>query len=95
MGAATRVQDVDPRPLSERDMAILDFEHRHWSYDGSKEDGIKDLFGLSPTRYYQILNQLIDSQPALAYEPMLVKRLRRERARRQRSRSARRLGIEL
>ena len=56
---------------------------------------VKDLFDLSPTRYYQILNQLIDNEDALAHDPMLIKRLRRQRARRQRSRSARRLGIEL
>ena len=56
--------------------------------------GIKDLFDLSATRYYQIRNQLIDSEAALAYKPLLIKRLRRDRSRRQRARSMRRLGIE-
>lgn len=95
MGAATRVEQVDPSSgLSERDRAILDFEHRHWTYAGSKEQGIKDLFGLSATRYYQILNQLIDSEAALAHKPLLIKRLRRDRSRRQRTRSMRRLGLQ-
>ncbi|MFK5582535.1 DUF3263 domain-containing protein [Serinicoccus sp. LYQ131] len=95
MGAATRAQQVDTSPdLTERDREILDFENRHWTYAGSKEQGIKDLFDLSATRYYQILNQLIDSEAALAHKPLLIKRLRRDRSRRQRSRSMRRLGIE-
>ncbi|MGC5585373.1 DUF3263 domain-containing protein [Ornithinimicrobium sp. W1679] len=94
MGAAPRVNDVGT-DLSERDRQILDFEHQWWKYAGSKEDAVKELFDLSPTRYYQLLNQLIDSEAALAHDPLLIKRLRRQRASRQRSRSARRLGIEL
>nr|MBA2477365.1 DUF3263 domain-containing protein [Sporichthyaceae bacterium] len=47
------------------------------------------------TRYYQVLNALIDRPEALAYDPMLIKRLRRLRATRQRTRAARRLGIEV
>jgi hypothetical protein len=50
---------------------------------------------MSATRYYQVLNALIDSESALAFDPMLVKRLRRMRAERQKQRSARRLGINL
>ncbi|HSP59510.1 MAG TPA: DUF3263 domain-containing protein [Ornithinimicrobium sp.] len=94
MGAAPRVNDVETG-LSERDRQILDFEHQWWKYAGSKEEAVKELFDLSPTRYYQLLNQLIDSESALAHDPLLIKRLRRQRASRQRSRSARRLGIEL
>ncbi|MFB9732887.1 MULTISPECIES: DUF3263 domain-containing protein [Ornithinimicrobium] len=94
MGAAPRVNDVGT-DLSDRDRRILDFEHRWWKHAGSKEEAVKELFDLSPTRYYQLLNQLIDSEAALAHDPLLIKRLRRQRATRQRSRSARRLGIEL
>jgi hypothetical protein len=50
---------------------------------------------MSATRYYQIVNNLIDTPEALAFDPMLVKRMRRMRATRQRARSARRLGIEV
>jgi hypothetical protein len=81
--------------LSDRDRQIIEFERQWWKYAGAKEQAIKDLFDMSATRYYQVLNQLIDSPVALAHDPMLVKRLRRMRAQRQKSRSARRLGIEL
>ncbi len=80
--------------LSDRDREILEFERQWWKYAGAKEQAIRDLFDMSSTRYYQLLNQLIDDPRALALDPMLVKRLRRLRASRQRARSARRLGIE-
>lgn len=80
--------------LSDRDREILAFERQWWKYAGAKEQAVRELFGLSPTRYYQVLNALIDSPAALAHDPMLVKRLRRMRATRQRARSARRLADE-
>lgn len=80
--------------LSERDRAILEFERQWWKYAGAKEQAIRDLFDLSATRYYQIINGLIDTPEALAFDPMLVKRLRRLRATRQRARSARRIGVD-
>ncbi len=81
--------------LSERDAAILEFERHWWKAPGAKEQSIRELFGMSPTRYYQALNALIDTQAALAADPLLVKRLRRLRAERRRHRSAARLGIDL
>ena len=81
--------------LSERDGAILEFERHWWKYAGAKEQAIRDQFQMSATRYYQVLNALIDRPEALAHDPLLVKRLRRLRAARQRARSARRLGIEV
>jgi CubicO group peptidase (beta-lactamase class C family) len=80
--------------LSDRDRRILEFERQWWKYAGAKEQAVRDLFDMSATRYYQILNGLIDDPAALAFDPMLVKRLRRMRAARQRARSARRLGVE-
>jgi hypothetical protein len=81
--------------LSDRDRRLLEFERQWWKYAGAKEQAIRDLFDMSSTRYYQILNGLIDDPAALAFDPMLVKRLRRMRAARQRARSARRLGVEV
>ena len=81
--------------LSERDREIIAFERQWWKYAGAKEQAIRELFDMSATRYYQVLNALIDSQAALEADPMLIKRLRRLRASRQRARSARRLGIQL
>jgi Protein of unknown function (DUF3263) len=74
--------------LSERETQILAFERNWWRQPGAKEQAISDLLGLSATRYYQLLNKLIDRTEALAFDPVLVKRLRRQRARRQRMRSA-------
>jgi len=81
--------------LSNRDAEILSFERQWWKFAGAKEQAIRDKFEMSATRYYQLLNALIDRPEALAHDPLLVKRLRRLRATRQRNRSARRLGIDL
>ena len=81
--------------MSRRDREILAFERQWWKYAGAKEQAIRDLFDMSSTRYYPVLNALIDTPAALSADPMLVKRLRRLRATRQRQRSARRLGIEV
>jgi hypothetical protein len=81
--------------LSQRDRDVLDFERQWWKYAGAKEQAVRDKFAMSSTRYYQVLNALIDRPEALAHDPLLVRRLRRLRAARQRARSARRLGFEV
>jgi hypothetical protein len=73
--------------LSERDMRVLAFERGTWRTPGAKEEAIAEVLGISSTRYYQLLNELIDSPEALKFDPALVKRLRQQRARRQRMRS--------
>lgn len=83
-----------PGALCERDLLILEFERQWWKYAGAKEQAMREKFDMSATRYYQALNALIDRPAALEADPMLVKRLRRLRAARQRARSARRLGID-
>ncbi len=83
---------TSPDGLSERDEQMLDLERQWWKYAGAKEQAIRDTFDLSATHYYQVLNALIDTEAALAHDPMLVKRLRRLRESRQQARSARRLG---
>jgi hypothetical protein len=80
------------RPLTEREGDILAFERQWWRYSGAKEQAVRDMFNLSATRYYQVLNALIDRPEALAHDPMLVQRLRRIRHTRQRVRSVRHLG---
>jgi hypothetical protein len=82
------------RELTDRDRAILEFERQWWKYAGAKESAIKELFDLTPPRYYQLLNDIIDRDSALEFDAMLVKRLRRLRDSRQRARSARRLGFD-
>lgn len=95
MSAAAEVTPTSAEELSERDREIIAFERQWWKYAGAKEQAIRDLFDMSATRYYQVLNALIDSPAALEADPMLIKRLRRLRASRQRARSARRLGVQL
>ncbi|WP_327029792.1 DUF3263 domain-containing protein [Micromonospora sp. NBC_01740] len=80
---------ADARPesgLTERERGILAFEQQWWRHAGAKEQAIRDTFGLSATRYYQLLNGLLDNPAALAAEPVLVGRLRRLRSSRARNR---------
>lgn len=82
----------DGGALSPREERMLELERQWWKYAGAKEQAIRDSFDLSAVHYYQALNALIDTEAALAHDPMLVKRLRRLRVSRQQARSARRLG---
>ena len=68
--------------LSERDMRILAFERRGWRSPGVKEQAMAEVLDLPATRYYQLLNELIDTPEALQFDPSLVKRLRAQRSRR-------------
>jgi hypothetical protein len=61
-------------------MRILAFERSWWRSPGAKEREILGVFGITPTRYYQLLNALIDSPAAAKFDPALVARLRRRRA---------------
>ncbi|WP_067837991.1 DUF3263 domain-containing protein [Nocardia lijiangensis] len=94
-GATAPAEEGDGSGLSRREHEILAFERQWWKYAGAKEEAIRELFGMSPTRYYQVLNAVVDRQEALAVDPMLVKRLRRLRASRQKARAARRLGFQV
>ena len=95
MDAAAQPSRDAAAGLSERDREVLDFERQWWKYAGAKETAIRESFDMSATRYYQVLNALIDRPEALVEDPLLVRRLRRLRAERQRARSARRLGFEV
>ena len=81
--------DTSASTLTDLETRILDFERNWWRFAGAKESAIKDLFDLTAARYYQLLNDLIDRDDALAASPMLVKRLRRLREARMQARSAR------
>ena len=85
---AAALSELQETGLSELELRILDFERQWWRYAGAKESSIKELFDLTPPKYYQLLNNLIDREEALLASPMLVKRLRRLREARTSSRSA-------
>jgi Protein of unknown function (DUF3263) len=74
--------------LSDRETRVLMFERNWWREPGAKEQEIRDVLGMTATSYYQLLNELIDRPEALKFDPALVTRLRRQRARRHRMRSA-------
>jgi hypothetical protein len=81
-----------PQLLGERERGVLAFERQWWRHAGAKEEAIRREFGIGPTAYYQLLSRLIDDPAAIAYDPMLVKRLQRQRASRRRRRSWNRDG---
>ncbi len=72
--------------LTQRDRDILDFERSWWSATSPKDVQIREQFELSATRYYQLLGEMLDTDDAMAYDPMVVKRLQRQRDRRRRAR---------
>ncbi|GLH97395.1 DUF3263 domain-containing protein [Phytohabitans aurantiacus] len=85
--ASAEEAEAAPEPgLTEREEQILAFESKWWKHAGAKEQAIRDAFDLSATRYYQILNGLLDNPAALAHDPVVVGRLRRLRSTRARTR---------
>ena len=87
-GVSPASTQVTGSGLSRREHDMLAFERQWWRRPGAKETAIRDRFDLTPTRYYQVLNALVDRPDALAADPLLVRRLRRLRAARQRTRSS-------
>lgn len=68
--------------LTDRERLILDFERRRWLHQGAKDTAVREAFGLSPWRYQQELQALLDRPEALPHAPQLVNRLRRLREQR-------------
>ena len=82
-------EQVSPSGLGPRDIAILSFERTWWKHAGMKEQAIRNEFGMSAARYYQVLGRLMESPLALAHDPMLIKRLHRVRDARTTARQSR------
>jgi Protein of unknown function (DUF3263) len=76
--------------LSELDHAILEFEGSWWTHEGPKEAAIRNRFGISVTSYRRMLAYLMESDEAESADPLLVRRLRRDRNLRRRARFERR-----
>ena len=72
--------------LTQRDRDILDFERSWWSATAPKDVQTRERFELSATRYYQVLGEMLDTDDAMAYDPLVVRRLQRQRDRRRRAR---------
>lgn len=86
-----RVESEHPisHTLTDREIAVLEFERQWWRHAGAKEEAIREVFDLSAARYYQLLNTVIDSPDAVRHDPMLIKRLQRARASRVQTRASR------
>jgi hypothetical protein len=78
--------------LDEATRRVLEFERASPGRGRAKLRAIRQGLGMTPTRYHQLLVGALDRPEALAYDPMLVRRLRRLRETRRRTRLARRLG---
>ncbi|HWC69852.1 MAG TPA: DUF3263 domain-containing protein [Actinomycetota bacterium] len=90
--------DGSPRTLArldERSRRLLDFERECWKLEIPKERAIRQTFGFSAARYHQLLTRVLERPEALAYDPMLVRRLLRVRDERRRRRIAGQLGVRL
>jgi hypothetical protein len=78
--------DDAPVQLTERERAIIEFEATWWMRDESRDAVIRARFACSTEDYYQELNRLLDHPGALSFDPLVVRRLRRQRDRRRRAR---------
>ncbi|MEU3315537.1 DUF3263 domain-containing protein [Streptomyces sp. NPDC006687] len=78
-GEAGVVTGAASSRLTDAEAAVLAYEGRSWPGPGAKERAIREGLGLSPVRYYQLLNTLMDDPRALAHAPTTVNRLRRLR----------------
>jgi Protein of unknown function (DUF3263) len=72
--------------LSAVDREVLRLERSWWLTPGTKQHHIRADLGLSPPAYYARLRRLVQSSDALAYDPLLVLRLRRRGDERRRAR---------
>jgi Protein of unknown function (DUF3263) len=63
--------------LSALDEGILAFERRRWRSPSAKDEAIRTTFGIAPAAYYVALSALVESDEAMAYDPLLVQRLQR------------------
>jgi hypothetical protein len=83
---AGRARQAVAVALSDHEQAVLDLERTWWTEDGPKNVLIEQRLGITPTRYYQLLNELLDRPDALVHDPLVVRRLRRLRDRKRRAR---------
>ncbi len=74
------------RVISERQHAMLEFERTFWTFDEPKEMLVRARFQCSADEYYAELNELLETPEALEHDPLVVRRLQRQRVRRRRER---------
>lgn len=72
--------------ITERQQAMLEFERTFWTFDDPKETLVRARFQCSIDEYHAQLNDLLEQPEALAHDPLVVRRLQRQRVRRRRER---------
>lgn len=72
--------------ITERQQAMLEFERTFWTFDDPKETLVRARFQCSIDEYHAELNDLLEQPEALAHDPLVVRRLQRQRVRRRRER---------
>jgi hypothetical protein len=65
--------------LTDTQKAMLDVAAQTYKYAGSVDVIAKDRFGLSPTRFWQDVNRILQTEAAHAYRPEAVRRLNQRR----------------
>jgi Protein of unknown function (DUF3263) len=80
------VRQAVPMPLTERERDVLDFERAWWTLDDPRDELIRARFACTPEAYARELAALVDSSDALAHDPFVVHRLRRQQDRARRAR---------
>ena len=83
----TTTVQLDQDLLAERERAVLSVERSWWLTDRSKETAIRADLAMTPSTAYRLLHDVIDRDRALAYDPLVVLRLRRARRTRRRARN--------
>ncbi|MYU36403.1 DUF3263 domain-containing protein [Streptomyces sp. SID8358] len=78
-GASDSGASAPDAALSDQERAVLAVERQSWPGPGAKERAIRERLGMSPVRYFQLLNALLDDRRALEEDPVTVNRLRRVR----------------
>jgi Protein of unknown function (DUF3263) len=68
--------------LRERDRVILDIERSWWLDGRTKSEIVRENLRMSLSRYNQLLGELLTHKDAEAYDPLVVRRLRRAKDRR-------------
>jgi hypothetical protein len=71
--------------LTERELAIIDFEATWFTLDEDRHLAIRARFACSVEEYNLELNEVIDHPLAMSADPLVVRRLRRNRERRRRA----------
>lgn len=66
--------------LAESEHDMLRFEAAWPQHSAAKEQAIAERWGLTAVRYYQVLARVSMSQAAVATDPFLAARIRRQRA---------------